>query len=173
MKKTLQEEIRGNRNLSTDDLNKTGPEMVLSSSNGIVTMDEISFKYLKHVIMKFVTCRDVEAKHLLRPVATILRFSNDEERLLYDMYKWKMSWFFGGSKPDIGQWSSWSGVVVISLGTAKNNCVFRLTAFSYQNWKEWFICIIIIPWPRFVFLSNVVELYCDYRFIIFTHCVEL
>lgn len=115
MKKTLQEEIRGNRDQSSDDLkssyqtiNNNKPEMVLTTTttcNGVVTMDEISFKYLKHVIIKFVTCRDGEAKQLLRAVSTILRFSNEEERLLYDMYKWKMSWFFG-AKPDVGQWSS-------------------------------------------------------------------
>lgn len=106
MKKTLQEEIRGNRDQSSDDLKSSyKPEMVLNTCNGVVTMDEISFKYLKHVIIKFVTCRDVEAKQLLRAVSTILRFSNEEERLLYEMYKWKMSWFFG-AKPDVGQWSS-------------------------------------------------------------------
>lgn len=110
MKKTLQEEIRGNRDQSSDDLKSSyqhinKPEMVLNTCNGVVTMDEISFKYLKHVIIKFVTCRDVEAKQLLRAVSTILRFSNEEERLLYEMYKWKMSWFFG-AKPDFGQWSS-------------------------------------------------------------------
>lgn len=103
MKKTLQEEVSGKRNQISEDLK---PELVISSCNGTVTMDEISFKYLKHVIMKFVTCRDVEAKHLLRAVSTLLRFSSEEERLLDEMYKWKMSWFFGGSKPDIGQWSS-------------------------------------------------------------------
>lgn len=124
MKKTLQEEISGKTcNQNSDDLqsemlptrdvleaqyqnnNYKPSEMVLTACNGVVTMDEISFKYLKHVIIKFVTCRDVEAKQLLRAVSTLLRFSKAEERLLYDTYKWKMSWFFG-SKPDIGQWSN-------------------------------------------------------------------
>lgn len=108
MKKTLQEEISGKRNQRQNDLESTnGPETVLiSTSNGLVTMDEISFKYLKHVIMKFVTCRDVEAKHLIRAVSTLLQLNSEEERILDEMYKWKMSWFFGGSRPDIGQWSS-------------------------------------------------------------------
>lgn len=103
MKKTLQEEISGNRSQRQND----EPETVLiTTSNGLVTMDEVSFKYLKHVIMKFVTCRDVEAKHLIRAVSTILQLNSEEVRLLDEMYKWKMSWFFGGSRPDVGQWSS-------------------------------------------------------------------
>lgn len=123
MKKTLQEEIRGNlRGPADDDLkattttashlnknsqNNNNIKQKVVLSNGTVTMDEISFRYLKHVIMKFVTCRDVEARHLLRAVSTLLMLTNEEERLLDEMYKWKkMSWFFGGSKPDIGQWSS-------------------------------------------------------------------
>lgn len=113
MKKTLQEEIRGNQSMEDlktgQHINNNGHEMVLRSATsygGIVTMDEVSFKYLKHVIIKFVTCRDVEAKQLLRAISTVLRFSSEEERLLFDTYKWKKSWFFGGSKPDVGQWSS-------------------------------------------------------------------
>lgn len=114
MKKTLQEEIQGNnRNQSLssmDDLNNNLPKTpgtMHTSSNGSVTMDEISFKYLKHVIFKFITCRDVEAKHLIRAVSTLLRLTSEEERILDETYKWKLSWFFAGSKPDIGQWS-WS-----------------------------------------------------------------
>lgn len=112
MKKTLQEEIQGNnRNQSlssTDDLSlpkNRVPGTMLTSSNGTVTMDDISFKYLKHVIFKFITCRDVEAKHLIRAVSTLLRLTSEEERVLDETYKWKMSWFFAGSKPDIGQWN--------------------------------------------------------------------
>ena len=104
MKKTLQEEVRGNRRQSSEDLKGSSrQDLIITSSNGQVTMDEISFRYLKHVIMKFLTCRDVEAKHLLRAVSTLLRFSSEEERLMDEMYKWKMSWFFGGSKPEIGR----------------------------------------------------------------------
>lgn len=108
LKKTLQEEIRDKDHdlKMTTDNNNNHPKMVLHSSNGSVTMDEISFKYLKHVIMKFVTCRESEARHLLKAVSTILMLSSEEERLLDEMYKWKMSWFFGGSKPDIGQWAA-------------------------------------------------------------------
>lgn len=115
MKKTLQEEIKGNRSRKPNDLNNNNNiaqeiNRIPSSStvNGVVTMDEINFKYLKHVIIKFVTCRDIEAKrHLIRAVSTLLQLTNEEERLLdeNEMYKWK-SWIFGGSRSDVGQWSS-------------------------------------------------------------------
>ncbi|XP_067627629.1 golgin subfamily A member 1 [Eurosta solidaginis] len=71
-----------------------------SSSNSIV-MDEVNFKYLKHVIVKFLTSREVEARHLIRAVATLLKLTKDEEKLLQDTLNWKMSWF--GSKPNHGR----------------------------------------------------------------------
>lgn len=86
-------------------------------------MDEVNFKYLKHVIVKFLTSREVtkktfpvflqisyflinflifqvEARHLIRAVATLLKLTKEEEKLLHDTLNWKMSWF--GSKPNHG-----------------------------------------------------------------------
>ncbi|XP_014096452.2 golgin subfamily A member 1 [Bactrocera oleae] len=71
-----------------------------ATSNSIV-MDEVNFKYLKHVIVKFLTSREVEARHLIRAVATLLKLTKDEEKLLQDTLNWKMSWF--GSKPNHGR----------------------------------------------------------------------
>ncbi|XP_012158955.1 golgin subfamily A member 1 [Ceratitis capitata] len=71
-----------------------------NTSNSIV-MDEVNFKYLKHVIVKFLTSREVEARHLIRAVATLLKLTKDEEKLLQDTLNWKMSWF--GSKPNHGR----------------------------------------------------------------------
>uniref|UniRef100_A0A1Q3FL12 Putative omega-crystallin n=1 Tax=Culex tarsalis TaxID=7177 RepID=A0A1Q3FL12_CULTA len=71
-----------------------------SSSNpasGTIVMDEVNFRYLKHVIIKFLTSREVEAKHLIKAVSALLKLSFEEEKLLQDTLTWKMSWF--GSRP--------------------------------------------------------------------------
>ncbi|XP_039279435.1 golgin subfamily A member 1 [Nilaparvata lugens] len=107
MKKTLQRELKSsdpggggvtnnvNSNLSSGEQNH------ISNSNqnsGSVPFDnDVNFKYLKHVLIKFLTCREYEAQHLTRAVATLLKFSPEEERLLRDTLEWKMSWF--GSRP--------------------------------------------------------------------------
>ncbi|CAF0950945.1 unnamed protein product [Adineta ricciae] len=52
-----------------------------------------NFKYLKHVVLKFMTSTEDEAIHLIRAVSTLLNFSADEERLLRETLDYKMSWF--------------------------------------------------------------------------------
>ncbi|KAL9920720.1 golgin 97 [Glossina fuscipes fuscipes] len=95
LKKTLQKEFCS---VKTSEGNcSCGDRM--HADNGVV-MDEVNFKYLKHVIVKFLTSREVEARHLLRAVATLLKLTKEEEKLLHDTLTWKMSWF--GSKPDHG-----------------------------------------------------------------------
>lgn len=61
-------------------------------------MDEVNFRYLKHVILKFLTSRELEAKHLVKAVSTLLYLTNDEEKLIFDTLNWRMSWF-GINKP--------------------------------------------------------------------------
>ncbi|XP_036333396.1 golgin subfamily A member 1 [Rhagoletis pomonella] len=78
----------------------TTSNITTTGTNSIV-MDEVNFKYLKHVIVKFLTSREVEARHLIRAVSTLLRLTKDEEKLLQDTLNWKMSWF--GSKPNHGR----------------------------------------------------------------------
>lgn len=63
-------------------------------------LSDVNFQYLKHVLIKFLTSREYEAKHLTRAVATLLHFSPDEEKLLRETLEWKMSWF--GSRPSLG-----------------------------------------------------------------------
>ncbi|XP_055384573.1 golgin subfamily A member 1 [Condylostylus longicornis] len=92
-----------NSNITCNFNNNSRPQSVGSNSSGGVTggpiiMDEVNFKYLKHVIVKFLTSREVEARHLIRAVATLLHLTTDEEKLLHDTLNWKMSWF--GTKPD-------------------------------------------------------------------------
>ncbi|XP_037949598.1 golgin subfamily A member 1 isoform X2 [Teleopsis dalmanni] len=112
IKKTVQKEFRHSKSFDIDNKEeKTAAENVHTItntctchpnalSNGVIIMDEVNFKYLKHVIVKFLTSREVEAKHLIRAVATLLKLSAEEEKLLHDTINWKMSWF--GVKPNHG-----------------------------------------------------------------------
>uniref|UniRef100_A0A3P8VKQ3 Golgin subfamily A member 1 n=1 Tax=Cynoglossus semilaevis TaxID=244447 RepID=A0A3P8VKQ3_CYNSE len=74
------------------------------SSNTTVTNNsdlsdsrEINFEYLKHVVLKFMSCREAEAFHLIRAVSVLLHFTREEEDMLKQTLEYKMSWF--GSKP--------------------------------------------------------------------------
>ncbi|CAF3314554.1 unnamed protein product [Rotaria socialis] len=64
-----------------------------SSIDGQTTLNGTNFKYLKHVLLKFMTATEDEAIHLIRAVSTLLSFSADEERLLRETLDYKMSWF--------------------------------------------------------------------------------
>jgi len=89
----------------------TAPSTTPIGSNGSVQpsssvhSDAVDLTYLKHVIFKFLTSREYEAKQLTRAVATLLNFSRDEEKLLRDHLEWKTSWFgnLTTAKPDLGQ----------------------------------------------------------------------
>ncbi|CAH1272371.1 GOLGA1 [Branchiostoma lanceolatum] len=59
--------------------------------------NEINFRYLKHVVLRFVASRDHEAYQLVRAVSMLLKFTPEEERMVKDMIQYKMSWF--GTKP--------------------------------------------------------------------------
>ncbi|XP_055547752.1 golgin subfamily A member 1 [Wyeomyia smithii] len=67
------------------------------AARGTIVMDEVNFRYLKHVIIKFLTSREVEARQLVKAVATLLQLTYEEERLLQETLTWKKSWF--GSRP--------------------------------------------------------------------------
>ncbi|KAG7271247.1 hypothetical protein CRUP_003478, partial [Coryphaenoides rupestris] len=43
---------------------------------------EINFEYLKHVVLKFMSCREAEAFHLIRAVSVLLNFTREEEDML-------------------------------------------------------------------------------------------
>uniref|UniRef100_A0A182QPN8 GRIP domain-containing protein n=1 Tax=Anopheles farauti TaxID=69004 RepID=A0A182QPN8_9DIPT len=126
MKKTLQEELKGQQNNNNNnhapgyagcippphdrslERSKSFEVKAIAKENGTVkqngannnapvVMDEVNFRYLKHVIIKFLTSREVEARHLIKAVSTLLQLSYEEEKLLQDTLNWKMSWF--GSRP--------------------------------------------------------------------------
>ncbi|ESN95991.1 hypothetical protein HELRODRAFT_178912 [Helobdella robusta] len=69
-----------------------------NSANGIV-QDDLNFKYLKHVLLKFLLSREHEALQLIKVLSTLLRFDCNEEELLRETLKWKTSWF--RSRPNI------------------------------------------------------------------------
>ncbi|KAL6259950.1 hypothetical protein P5V15_009859 [Pogonomyrmex californicus] len=106
MKKTLQRELK--IPFSSLDSDIDAPAAILNpSSSKTVTArhnnsreDDVNFKYLKHVLIKFLTSREYEALHLTRAVATLLHFTPEEERLLQETLEWKMSWF--GTRPNLG-----------------------------------------------------------------------
>nr|CAD7462791.1 unnamed protein product [Timema tahoe] len=108
MKKTLQRELKaggdsGDYEAGVAILTPSSSKTITNnhtSSNTSSSEDDVNFKYLKHVLIKFLTSREYEAQHLTRAVATLLRFSPEEERLLRETLDWKMSWF--GSRPRLG-----------------------------------------------------------------------
>jgi len=59
----------------------------------------VSFRYLKHVIIRFMISNEYEAQHLVKAVSTLLRFDKEEEKLVTDHLNYKVSWF--GSKPSL------------------------------------------------------------------------
>ncbi|KAL6437128.1 hypothetical protein ACFW04_005013 [Cataglyphis niger] len=106
MKKTLQRELKipfssldSDAEASAAILNPSSSKTVTAKHNNS-REDDVNFKYLKHVLIKFLTSREYEALHLTRAVATLLHFSPEEERLLQETLEWKMSWF--GTRPNLG-----------------------------------------------------------------------
>ncbi|XP_050517432.1 golgin subfamily A member 1 [Diabrotica virgifera virgifera] len=107
MKKTLQQELRtpGNPNYHSDLMDLNSPAILTPTQVStrhfpafVKREDEdVNFKYLKHVIFKFLTSREYEAQHLIKAISTLLKFTQDEEKLIQDTLDWKKSWF--GSKP--------------------------------------------------------------------------
>ncbi|XP_076784805.1 golgin subfamily A member 1 isoform X5 [Arvicanthis niloticus] len=103
LKKTLQKELKIRPDSELLEIReKTGPEipnMAPSVTNNTDLTDarEINFEYLKHVVLKFMSCRESEAFHLIKAVSVLLNFSQEEENMLKETLEYKMSWF--GSKP--------------------------------------------------------------------------
>lgn len=109
LKKILQQELKtpGSPNFSSDLLDNSAAILMPSQVSTLhfqnsVRRDEeeVNFKYLKHVIIKFLTSREYEAQHLTKAIATLLKFTADEEKLVNDTLEWKRSWF--GSRPKLG-----------------------------------------------------------------------
>ncbi|XP_042333731.1 golgin subfamily A member 1 isoform X2 [Sceloporus undulatus] len=95
LKKTLQKELK----IRPDGEVPEAPTAALTVTNNADLNDsrEINFEYLKHVVLKFMSCRESEAFHLIKAVSMLLNFSQEEENMLKETLEYKMSWF--GSKP--------------------------------------------------------------------------
>ncbi|XP_004716511.1 golgin subfamily A member 1 isoform X2 [Echinops telfairi] len=103
LKKTLQKELKIRPDNELFEVReKPGPEMAslapsVTSTADLTDAREINFEYLKHVVLKFMSCRESEAFHLIKAVSVLLNFSPEEENMLKETLEYKMSWF--GSKP--------------------------------------------------------------------------
>uniref|UniRef100_A0A4W3GYM8 Golgin subfamily A member 1 n=1 Tax=Callorhinchus milii TaxID=7868 RepID=A0A4W3GYM8_CALMI len=64
---------------------------------------EINFEYLKHVLLKFMSCRESEAFQLLKAVSMLLNFTLEEENMLKANLEYKMSWFWSKPVPPLGR----------------------------------------------------------------------
>ncbi|EHB05022.1 Golgin subfamily A member 1 [Heterocephalus glaber] len=103
LRKTLQRELKIKPDSELFEVReKPGPEMPnmapsVTNNADLTDVREINFKYLKHVVLKFMSCRESEAFHLIKAVSVLLNFSQEEENMLKETLEYKMSWF--GSKP--------------------------------------------------------------------------
>ncbi|XP_014113504.1 PREDICTED: golgin subfamily A member 1 isoform X2 [Pseudopodoces humilis] len=109
LKKTLQKELKIRPESEVPELraNSEVPNASVTVTNNSDLNDsrEINFEYLKHVVLKFMSCREsenrkpgnTEAFHLIKAVSVLLNFSQEEENMLKETLEYKMSWF--GSKP--------------------------------------------------------------------------
>nr|XP_044987155.1 golgin subfamily A member 1 isoform X4 [Jaculus jaculus] len=103
LKKTLQKELKIRPDSELFEVReKPGPEMPniapsVTNNADLTDAREINFEYLKHVVLKFMSCRESEAFHLIKAVSVLLNFSEEEENMLRETLEYKMSWF--GSKP--------------------------------------------------------------------------
>lgn len=144
MKKTLQNELKTNgngkeintngtstsingaANINPNELNGVNGEPLCennSKKSPPVIMDDVNFRYLKHVILKFLTsrevstafdlifaenlriplniCNQVEARHLIKAIGTLLNLNADEEQLLHETLNFKVGWFGSRSHMDM------------------------------------------------------------------------
>ncbi|XP_062447238.1 golgin subfamily A member 1 isoform X2 [Rhea pennata] len=103
LKKTLQKELKIRPDIEGPEVReKTNSEVpnasvTVTNNSDLNDSREINFEYLKHVVLKFMSCRESEAFHLIKAVSVLLNFSQEEENMLKETLEYKMSWF--GSKP--------------------------------------------------------------------------
>ncbi|GAB6031495.1 hypothetical protein CHUAL_009269 [Chamberlinius hualienensis] len=117
MKKTLQRELKLQSNALLDtnsnDSNEKNAQVSKYPSAVIGSLqrdrpcslsdklDDVNFKYVKHVVLKFMTSTETEAHQLIRAIGVLLDFTREEEQLVRETLDWKTSWF--GSKPQLSR----------------------------------------------------------------------
>ena len=115
MKKMLQKEMKSNGIVAgqspplpgssspaiSPSPNSVGCDQVSSSVTDSHPVSDVTLRYLKNVIFKFLTSPETEAKQMTRALATLLDFSQEEEKTLSEFLEWKVSWFAFGAKPKL------------------------------------------------------------------------
>ncbi|KAM4889780.1 golgin subfamily A member 1 isoform 3-T3 [Sylvia borin] len=93
LKKTLQKELKIRPDSEVLELraNSEVPNASVTVTNNSDLNDsrEINFEYLKHVVLKFMSCRESEAFHLIKAVSVLLNFSQEEENMLKETLEYK------------------------------------------------------------------------------------
>ncbi|KAI1232229.1 hypothetical protein IHE44_0007298, partial [Lamprotornis superbus] len=93
LKKTLQKELKIRPDSEVPELraNSEVPNASVTVTNNSDLNDsrEINFEYLKHVVLKFMSCRESEAFHLIKAVSVLLNFSQEEENMLKETLEYK------------------------------------------------------------------------------------
>ncbi|XP_070614781.1 golgin subfamily A member 1 isoform X2 [Erythrolamprus reginae] len=95
LKKTLQKELKIRPDGEVPEVPTAG--LTVTNNSDLSDSREINFEYLKHVVLKFMSCRESEALHLIKALSVLLNFSPEEENMVKETLEYKMSWF--GSKP--------------------------------------------------------------------------
>ncbi|KAB1279824.1 Golgin subfamily A member 1 [Camelus dromedarius] len=96
LRKTLQKELKIKpENELFEVREKPGPEMSnlapsVTNNADLADAREINFEYLKHVVLKFMSCRESEAFHLIKAVSVLLNFSQEEENMLKETLEYKV-----------------------------------------------------------------------------------
>uniref|UniRef100_A0A8D2HQ59 Golgin subfamily A member 1 n=1 Tax=Urocitellus parryii TaxID=9999 RepID=A0A8D2HQ59_UROPR len=96
LKKTLQKELKIRPDSELFEVReKPGPEMPnmapsVTNNADLTDAREINFEYLKHVVLKFMSCRESEAFHLIKAVSVLLNFSQEEENMLKETLEYKV-----------------------------------------------------------------------------------
>uniref|UniRef100_A0A8B9IDR5 Golgin subfamily A member 1 n=1 Tax=Anser cygnoides TaxID=8845 RepID=A0A8B9IDR5_ANSCY len=96
LKKTLQKELKIRPDSEVPEIReKTNSEVpntsvTVTNNSDLNDSREINFEYLKHVVLKFMSCRESEAFHLIKAVSVLLNFSQEEENMLKETLEYKV-----------------------------------------------------------------------------------
>ncbi|CAG0916009.1 unnamed protein product [Notodromas monacha] len=107
MKKALQKELNSKANGSSKtSMGDSSSEETIGFRRelppptlAVTSQDDVNFTYMKNVVLHILTSKGTEALHMTKALATVLKLSMDEERLVRDTLEWRLSWF--GPKPDV------------------------------------------------------------------------
>ncbi|XP_032232599.2 golgin subfamily A member 1 [Nematostella vectensis] len=94
LKKAFQRELK--LPVPGEELTGSTPDSPGSDTNSIVADKDrleyldMNFKYLKHVILKYMCSDNKQSRQLINVIAHLLRFSPKEQKCVYDAVDWKL-----------------------------------------------------------------------------------